>query len=116
MLKSPPLAPDESYHRATVYIVMDDFGQPGGRAYRKTDEFDADERTTIDNFLSGQKYLRPVRVVAFNTDDHSSWDVSEDIAHAVAECATREGRQLSEGTRHFLEEHLTQAEMPVVWR
>jgi hypothetical protein len=98
------LAPSAPSHDRTVYIVLDDFGRLG-RAYRETDESEADERTIIDNLLSGQ-YSRPVRVVAFNTDDRSSFDVSEDIAHAVAERAISEGRHLSEATRQFLDDHL----------
>jgi hypothetical protein len=109
MPKSLPLAPGAPSDDRTIYIVLDGFGNIG-RAYRETAESEADERTTIDNFLSA-RYLRPVRVVAFNTDDHSSWDVSEDIAHSVAEWARRQCRKLSEGTRRFLEEHLTEAEM-----
>ena len=112
MSKSQPLAPGSPSDGATVYIVLEDFGKLG-RAYRATAETEANEWTTIDNFLSGQ-YWRPVRVVAFNTDDHSSWDVSEDIAHAVAKWATLQSRQLSEGTRRFLEEYLTEAEMPAM--
>jgi hypothetical protein len=104
MRRSPPLAPGAPRHDPTVYIVLDDFGDLG-RAYRETDEAEADERTIIDNFISGQ-YSRPVRVVAFNTDELSSRDASEDIAHAVAERANREGRELTEGTRQFLENYL----------
>jgi hypothetical protein len=104
MSKGPPLAPAAPSDEGTVYIVLDDFGELG-RAYRETDEAEADERTVIDNFLSGQ-YSRPVRVVAFNTDEGSSRDVSEDIAYAVAERAISEGRHLSEGTRQFLADHL----------
>jgi hypothetical protein len=111
-MRSPTLAPlaHGAPQDPTVYIVLDDFG-PLGRAYRETDEGEADERTIIANFLSGQ-YSRPVRVVAFNTDDHSSCDVSEDIAHAVAERAISEGRRLSESTRQFLSDHLDEADLP----
>jgi hypothetical protein len=98
MHKSPPLAPAAPC--APVYIVLDDFGDLG-RAYRETNEAEADERTIVDNFISGQ-YSQPMRVVAFNTGELSSRDVSEDIAHAVAERAHSEGRELTEGTRQFL--------------
>jgi hypothetical protein len=110
MRRSPPLAPGAPPHDHTIYIVLDDFGELG-RAYRETDETEANERTTIENFLTGQ-YGRPVSVVAFNTDDHSSWDVSEDIAHAVAERASSEDRELSEGTRMFLEAYLSHVALP----
>jgi hypothetical protein len=85
MRRSPPLAPGAPQHDVTVHIVVDDFGELG-RAYRETDEAEADERTIIDDILTGQ-YSRPVRVVAFKTAEQWSRDVSEDIARAVAERA-----------------------------
>jgi hypothetical protein len=99
-----PIGPGAPNDEGTVYIVLDDFGALG-RVYRETPEDEADERTIIRKFLSGQ-YERPVRVVAFHTGDRSSCDVSEDIAHAVAERANSERRHLSEGTRQFLNDHL----------
>jgi hypothetical protein len=77
----PPLVPDE--HNVTVYIVLNDFGQLG-RSYLETDEANADEKTVVSNIISGQ-YSNPIRVVAFNTVEGWSRDVTEDIAHAVLE-------------------------------
>lgn len=111
MRRSPPLAPGAPQHDETAYIVVDDFGELG-RAYRETDEAQADERTIIDDILSGQ-FSRPVRVVAFNTAKQWSRDVSEDMARAVAERARNERRALSEGTRRFLADYLEEAEIPV---
>jgi hypothetical protein len=51
------LAPGAPQHDVTAYIVVDDFGELG-RAYRETDEAEADERTIIDDILSGQ-FSRP---------------------------------------------------------
>jgi hypothetical protein len=110
MRRSPPLAPGAPLHDATAYIVIDDFGDLG-RAYRETDEADADERTIIDDILCGQ-FSRPVRVVAFNTAEQWSRDASADIARSVAERARNERRRLSEGTRQFLEDYLEEAEIP----
>ncbi len=45
-------------------IVLDDFGERLGRAYCETGEADADEKTIIENIISGE-YSHPVRVVAF---------------------------------------------------
>jgi hypothetical protein len=111
MRTSPPLAPGAPLHDTTAYIVVDDFGDLG-RAYRETDEADADARTIIDDILCGQ-FSRPVRVVAFNTAEQWSKDVSEVIARAVAERARNEGRTLSEGTRGFLADYLQEAEIPI---
>jgi hypothetical protein len=64
MRVSPPLAP--AAPDAAVCIVLDDFGD--GRAYRETDEAEADAASVIDNLLRGE-YSRPVRVIAFNTSE-----------------------------------------------
>jgi hypothetical protein len=76
---TPSIVPNE--HDQTVYIVLDDFGR-NGRAYRETDVEGADLETTVMGLLEGQ-FSNPVRVVAFNTVEHWSQDVSEDIAQEL---------------------------------
>jgi hypothetical protein len=73
----------------TVYLVVNDYGQHG-RAFVKTDIAEADRQTVLRNFLSGQ-YSNALRVIAFNTAEGWSPDVSEDIAdellqRAAAQC------------------------------
>lgn len=65
----------------TVYIVEDDFGH-NGRAYRETDVEQADLETTLEDLISGQ-FNDPIRVVAFNTSEEWSRDVSADIAQEI---------------------------------
>jgi hypothetical protein len=96
---TPPLAPDEQPHDVTVCIVLNDFGQLG-RAFVETDEAKADEQTVISNISSGE-YSNPVRVVAFNTAEGWSRDVTEDIARALLEREAREA-DLSESARTFV--------------
>jgi hypothetical protein len=93
-----PLAPREP--DVTVYIVLNDFG-PLGSAYVETDEAEADETTIIENILSGQ-YSHPVRVVAFNTAEGWSRDVTEDIARAVLVKACNEDRSIGVAAQAFL--------------
>src|ERR1700732_962420 len=109
MRRGPPLAPGAPHPDSTVYIVLDDFGKLG-RAYRETDEAEADEATIIENMLRGE-YSQPVRVVAFNSAEQSSRDVSQDIARDVADRARNEGWLLNEGTRRFLEDYLDEDEL-----
>jgi len=97
---TPPLAPDQQPHDVTVYIVLNDFGQLG-RAYVETDEAAADERTVANNISAGE-YSNPVRVVAFNTAEGWSRDVTEDIARALLEREAKEG-DLSESAMKFVE-------------
>ena len=62
----------------TVYLVADDFGKPG-RAWVEADYETTDLETVIQDLLTGQ-YKNPLRVVAFDTAEHWSEDVSEDVA------------------------------------
>lgn len=59
----------------TVYLVADDFGRTGS-AWREADMETADLETVIQE-------LRPIKVIAFNTSERWSEDVSEDIAHEI---------------------------------
>ena len=65
----------------TVYLVADDFGK-NGSAWRETDCETADLETVIQDLLTGQ-YSNPSRVIAFNTAERWSEDVSEDVAHEL---------------------------------
>ena len=98
--QSPSLAPRGHTNDVTVHIVLDDFGSLG-RAYRETDEGEADEKTIIENIISGE-YSKPLRVVAFNTAEGWARDVTEDIAHAVWSRARSEQGPLSEAAQEFV--------------
>jgi hypothetical protein len=74
-----------------VYLVVDDLGR-NGRVYPETDAENADLETVILDLLDGQ-YRNPVRIVAFNTFECWSQDVSADVAQscaaaAICNCAT----------------------------
>src|SRR5262249_38976729 len=70
-------------------------------AYRETDESYADEHTTIDKISNGE-YSHPERVVAFNTHEGWSRDVTEEIALKLLDLS-REGRALGAAARAFVE-------------
>jgi hypothetical protein len=76
---TPSLVPDGDDQ--TVYLVADDFGW-NGSAWRETDCEAADLETVIQDLLSGQ-YNNPIRVIAFNTAERWSEDVSVDVAHEL---------------------------------
>ena len=61
-----------------VYLVLEDFGRLG-RAWRETDEAGTSRATLIRNLIDEQ-YENPVRIVAFNTAEGWSRDVTIDIA------------------------------------
>jgi hypothetical protein len=83
----------------TIYLVLNDYGKLGS-AYVETDPAEADRKTIICNFLSG-RYGNAVRVVAFNTAEGWSWDVSEDIAREILQRALETGKDLAEDTKRF---------------
>src|SRR4051812_36650699 len=100
-MRKASLVPSSPNDDQTIYLVLDDFG-PLGRAYRETDEAEADLDTVIENMLNGQ-YDKPVRVVCFNTAEGFSQDMSEDIALAVIEKAAQETTTLTDGVVAFVE-------------
>jgi hypothetical protein len=98
----PPLNPEND---VTVYIVVEDFGQ-FGRAFRETDLAEADLGTIVRNMISGE-YRDPLRVVAFNTVEGWSRDVSEEIAYDVLDRAYDPDTTLSAGAKRFIDRHVT---------
>ena len=82
---TPSIVPDSADQ--TVYIVLDDFGRLG-RADRETDVERSDLESVIGDVMSGQ-YSNPVRVVAFNTTEPWSEDVSEDSRHRACRRPSR---------------------------
>jgi hypothetical protein len=84
----------------TVYLVVDRFGQLGS-AYRETEVERTDLETIITDLMSGQ-FNDPVRVVAFNTLEHWSEDVSKDIADEIQTRCDIEGVAVPEHVRDFV--------------
>jgi hypothetical protein len=76
MRRSPSMVPAETGH--DTYLVLEDLGR-FGRVWRETAEANANHETLIRDLLDDQ-YSRPMRVVAFNTAEGWSRDVTVDIA------------------------------------
>jgi hypothetical protein len=62
-----------------VYLVLEDFGGRLGRAWCETAEEDAGRAMLVRHLMEGQ-YEHPARIVAFNTAEGWSRDVTSDIA------------------------------------
>jgi hypothetical protein len=84
-----------------VYLVVDDFG-PGGRCYREADVETTDLETVIVDLLDGQ-YKNPIKVVAFNTAEGWSQDVSEDIAQELRRRCDLQLRDVPSSIQDFVE-------------
>jgi hypothetical protein len=90
-------------HDQNVYMVMEDLGRLG-RIWPEADVEGTDLETTITDLLGGQ-YANPVCVIAFNTAERWSGDVSEDIANELRRRCDLEGRELPESVRDFVDRH-----------
>ena len=88
---------------ATVYLVKDDLGRLGA-VWREADAEATDLETVIQDLLGGQ-YSDPVRVIAFNTVERWSQDVSEDIAHELRRRCDLQLRDVPSGLQDFVECH-----------
>jgi hypothetical protein len=86
-----------------VYLVVDDFGR-NGRSYREADVETADLETVIVDLLEGQ-YENPIRVVAFNTAEGWSQDVSEDIAQELRRRCDLQLPDIPSNIQDFVERH-----------
>jgi hypothetical protein len=106
----PPLPDNDT----DVYIVVEDFGHLG-RSFRETDLAEADLDTIIRNMISGE-YRNPLRVVAFNTAEGWSRDVSEDAANEVIDRAYYADSTLSIGAKRFIGRHLDIERRPRAYR
>jgi len=91
----------------TVYLVIDRF-KGLGSVYRETEVERTDIETIIADLLSGQ-FNDPVRVVAFNTLEHWSNDVSDEIATEIQTRCDIEGTQVPDHLSDFVASHTGRA-------
>jgi hypothetical protein len=87
----------------TVYLVIDSLRQ-GGSIYRETEVERTDLETVINDLLSGQ-FNDPVRVVAFNTLEHWSDDVSGDVAQELRQRCDLQMRDVPFFLHDFVDRH-----------
>jgi hypothetical protein len=98
---TPHLVPYGADH--TVYLVVDSFGL-SGTVYRETEVERTDLEAIIADLRSGQ-FNDPVRVVAFNTLEHWSEDVSADVAAEIQTRCDIDGEPVPEHVKDFVERH-----------
>ncbi|UPK08243.1 hypothetical protein IVB05_27565 [Bradyrhizobium sp. 170] len=98
---TPSIVPSDNDE--TVYLVADDFGRLG-RTWREADYEATDLETVIQDLLTGQ-YSYPFRIVAFNTAERWSEDVSEDVARELRRRCDLQMRALPSTISDFVERH-----------
>jgi len=87
----------------TIYLVTDNFASSGS-GYRETEIERADLEAIISDLLSGQ-FNDPVRVVAFNTLEHWSEDLSAEIAGEIQTRCDIAGDGVPDHLQDFVERH-----------
>lgn len=105
-MSAPSLAPTFDID---TYLVLDEIGT--SRIYRETEETEADLGTILRGISEGQ-YSRPLRIVAFNTAEGSSRDLTEQVADELVETALRPGDPLTRSAREFIE-RVTKQDIPL---
>ena len=86
-------------------LVIDRWPSHPWTAFVETDIAEADRETALRNFLSGQ-YSNALRMIALNTAEDWSRDVSEDIADELLQRACDADDNLGEDTKRFIDRHL----------
>ena len=100
--RSPSIVPPGEDH--DVYLVLDDFGGRIGQSWRETDVGQTDLETLIGDLLEDQ-YSNPVRIVAFNTAQGWSRDVSEEVAQILSQRCAEQRRDLVSLVQEFVDRY-----------
>jgi hypothetical protein len=87
----------------TVYLVVDDFGR-NGRIFREADIEATDLDTVVADLLDGP-YKNSLRVVALNTAEGWSQDVSSEIAQELRRRCELQMRDVPSSIQDFVERH-----------
>ena len=86
----------------TLYLVVDGLGPRGACQEREIERTDLE--TVLADLLSGI-FPDPIRVVAFNTLEHWSTDLSIDIAREIQSRCDSDGSDVPQYLAGFMEIH-----------
>jgi hypothetical protein len=87
----------------TIYLVVDGFARQG-TSDRNTEIERTDLETVVDDLMSG-RFNDPIRIVAFNTLEHWSSDISADIALEIQSRCDSDGLDIPQYLAGFMEMH-----------
>jgi hypothetical protein len=90
-------------HDPNVYLVIDDLGEHG-RVWRGADVETTDIETVITDLLDGQ-YSNPIHVIALNTAEGWSRDVSDGVARELRRRSELQLTDLPECLVEFVARH-----------
>jgi hypothetical protein len=83
----------------TTYLLMDEIGEYGN-VWREMSEGEANEATIVKWMIDGE-INRPVKIVAFNTEEGWSRDITHDVASKLLEL-NQNGVALGAAAREFV--------------
>jgi hypothetical protein len=92
-------------HDVTTYLVIGQLDRP----FREIGLAEGDRETIVGNLISGH-YQNALRVVALNTADGSSRDISDDIAFELLDRAFEADETLTDATKRFIDRHINLGE------
>jgi len=98
----------------TVYLVIDRCGRPGCPCC-ETEEERGELETVITELMSGQ-FNEPIRILAFNTLEHWSDDISEDVALEIETRCDIDGVAIPSYLKDFVASHGSPTRNPAAFR
>jgi hypothetical protein len=87
----------------TVYLVVDSFGSRD-EVYREAEFERPDLEAAIDDLLAG-RFNNPVRLIAYNTLEHWTDDVSAQVAAEIQSRCDIDGQAVPEHLKDFVDAH-----------
>ena len=101
MYRSPSMVPQDADH--DMYLVLlDAFGVWVGRAWRVTDDDEGTYREMLIRDLLHEVYSCPARIVALNTAEGWSRNITTEIAAELKQLRD-EGENIPASVQHLLE-------------
>ncbi len=90
----------------TIYLVVDSFASRDG-ACREIELERSDLDMVVSDLLSGE-FNAPVRVIAFNTLEHWTEDISQQVAWEIQSCCDAEAAPVPDYLSDFVANHTRQ--------
>jgi hypothetical protein len=87
----------------TVYLVVDSFGSRD-EVYREAEFERPDLEAAIGDLLAG-RFNNPVRLIAYNTLEHWTEDVSAQVAAEIQSRCDIDGQAVPEHLKDFVDAH-----------
>lgn len=99
--KSPRIVPYGADQ--TIYLVVDSFGSRD-KVYREAEFERADLESAIVDLLAA-RFNNPIRLIAYNTMEHWTEDISSQVATEIQSRCDIDGEAVPEHLKDFVDAH-----------